>query len=244
MLDVRRREFIAVLGAAAAWRYRDRPAVSGIAAALTATLKLFLWPLGVWLLVTRRIRAAVFCACAGVLVLMGGWAAIGFAGLRSYPHLLHVLSQVEAGTSYSPVALLRLSGRSATLLTVALVVAVLVAIVLAARGPDGDRRSFAVAVIGALAATPLLWLHYFALLLIPIALYRPRLSALWFAPVVLWLTPTTHSHGSLWRIAFALGVAVVVVVGTMVEPRRPRLLGRATRVGTAAAPAARAESTR
>src|SRR5229473_691754 len=41
-----------VLGAAAAWRYRDRPAVSGIAAALTATLKLFLWPLGVWLLVT------------------------------------------------------------------------------------------------------------------------------------------------------------------------------------------------
>jgi hypothetical protein len=186
----------------------------------------------------------VFSACAGVLVLIGGWAAIGFAGLRSYPHLLHVLSQVEAGTSYSPIALLGLSGRSATLLSVALVVLVVVAVVLAARGPDGDRRSFAVAVIGALAATPLLWLHYFALLLIPIALYRPRLSALWFAPVVLWLTPTTHSHGSLWRIAFALVVAALVVARTAFELPRPRLLGRATRVGTAAAPTARAESTR
>jgi hypothetical protein len=47
-----------LLGAALAWRYRDNPAVAGLATAFTAILKLFLWPLGVWLLATRRWRAA------------------------------------------------------------------------------------------------------------------------------------------------------------------------------------------
>jgi hypothetical protein len=230
-----------LVGVAATWRYRDRPAVAGVAASLTAVVKLFLWPLGVWLLVTRRLRATVTCALLTVLVLVAGWAVIGFAGLRSYPHLLHVLSEVEAGVSYSPAALLRVSGTSATVLSVALTLAVVLAVVLASRGSDGDRRAFAVAVIGSLVATPMLWLHYFALLLVPIALYRPRLSALWFAPVVLWLTPTTHSHGSLWRIVFALAVVGVVAARTVVELPRPGLLTRAMRVRTVAAPAARAE---
>jgi alpha-1,2-mannosyltransferase len=208
-----------LLGVAAAWRFRSRPHVAGGLVAVTAVGKLFLWPLGLWLLVTRRWRAALAAVAAGLVLLLAGWAAIGFAGMRSYPHLLRVLSQVEEGTSYSPVALLNLSGAAAGLLTAALAVLLVAVVVLAARGTDGDRRALAVAVIGSLVVTPIVWLHYFLLLLVPIALYRPRLSPLWFAPALLWLTPSTHSHGVTWHIVLALGVTALVGVRTTAERR-------------------------
>jgi alpha-1,2-mannosyltransferase len=199
-----------LLGVALTWRYRDRPEVAGTAASVTAVVKLFLWPLGVWLFVTRRLRAAAVFVLVTVVGVVAAWAAIGFAGFRTYPHLLRVLSDLEAGVSYSPIALLRLSGSGAAVLSAVLVITVVVAVALAARGEDGDRRSFTIAVVGSLVATPVLWLHYFALLLIPIALYRPRLSGLWFAPLILWVTPETHSGGSVWRIGLALAILAFV----------------------------------
>ena len=85
----------------------------------------------------------------------------------------------------------------------------------AARGPEGDRRALSVAVAGALLATPVLWLHYLVLLFVPIALARPRLSALWFAPLAFWLTPVAHSNGSVWRTCFALVVAALIVLRSL-----------------------------
>jgi hypothetical protein len=204
-----------LLGAAFAWRYRDRPAVAGVATAFTAVLKLFLWPLAVWLLVTRRWRALVLCVGVALVALLGGWAVIGFAGLRSYPALVHVLERLEGPASYSTVALLGLSGGAATAITVVLSLAAVVAIGLAARGNGGDQRALAVAILASLVATPLVWLHYLLLLFVPIALYRPRLSALWFLPLALWVTPLTHSQGTTWRIAVALGVIGVVALRTV-----------------------------
>jgi hypothetical protein len=204
-----------LLGAAFAWRYRDRPAVAGVATAFTAVLKLFLWPLAVWLLVTRRWRAQVLCVGVALVALLGGWAVIGFAGLRSYPTLVHVLERLEGPASYSTVALLGLSGGAATAITVVLSLAAVVAIGLAARGNGGDQRALAVAILASLVATPLVWLHYLLLLFVPIALYRPRLSALWFLPLALWVTPLTHSQGTTWRIAVALGVIGVVALRTV-----------------------------
>ena len=206
-----------LLGVAAAWRLRDRPRLAGPLVAVAAVGKLFLWPLGLWLLLTRRIRATLAAVAVGLVLLVAGWAAIGFAGMRSYPHLLRVLSQVEEGTSYSPVALLHVSSAAAGLLTVVLAGLLVGAVVLAARGTDGDRRALAVAVIGSLVVPPIVWLHYFLLLLVPIALYRPRLSPLWFAPALLWLTPSTHSHGVTWHIVLALAVTAVVAVRTTAE---------------------------
>jgi alpha-1,2-mannosyltransferase len=230
-----------LVGAAAAWRYRERAAVAGPIAALTAVMKLFLWPLGLWLLVTRRLRATATFEVVAVVVTLASWAAIGFAGLRSYPQLLHVLTELEQGVSYSPIALLGLSGTAATLLSIALACGIVLAVALAAAGSDGDRRSFALAIAGSLVATPLLWLHYLALLLIPIALYRPRLSGLWFVPLVLWLTPASHANGSPWKIGLALAVVALVVVRTVAEgrtsalgawPARLRLVGARGAVGT------------
>ena len=204
-----------LLGTAVAWRFRDNAAVAGLATALTAVLKLFLWPIAVWLVATRRWRAAVVCAGVSVVLLLGGWAVIGFAGLHNYPKLVHVLEQVEGPVSYSAVALLGLKGGAETAATVVLSLGGIGAIWLAARGPGGDRRALAAAVAVSLVATPLLWLHYLLFVFVPIALYRPRLSGLWFVPLILWATPTTHSHGITWRIAVALGVVAVVAMRTV-----------------------------
>jgi hypothetical protein len=216
-----------LLGAALAWRYRDNTAVAGVATAFTAVLKLFLWPLAVWLLATRRWRAFLLCAGASIILLLGGWAVIGFAGLRSYPTLLHVLQQVEAPVSFSVEALFHLGGAAATAVTVALSLAAVAAIALAARSAEGDRRAFAVAIVASLVATPLLWLHYLLLLFVPIALYRPRLSGLWFLPLALWATPMTHSHGVTWRILLALAVLAVVAVRTLATTAEPAAISRA-----------------
>jgi hypothetical protein len=208
-----------LLGAAAVWHYRDRPAVAGPVGALTAVTKIFLWPIGFWLLATRRLRAtAVAIGLASVLV-VSGWAAIGFADARTYPHLLRVLTDVEQGASYSPIALIGLKGSAATASAFVLTLVSILGVVWAARRPDGDRRAFVIAVAGAILATPVLWLHYFQLLLVPIALYRPRLSGLWFVPLALWLTPASHANGSPWKISLALAVFATIVLRTLAEQR-------------------------
>jgi hypothetical protein len=223
-----------LLGAALAWRYRDNVVVAAVSTAFAAVLKLFLWPIGVWLLATRRWRTAVICAAVGVVLILGGWAIIGFAGFDSYPTLVRLLEQVEGPVSYSVVALFGLSGGAATAVTVVLSLLAVVAIAVAARGSDGDRRAFAIAVVASLLTTPLVWLHYLLLLYVPIALYRPRLSGLWFLPVLLWATPTTHAHGTTWRIVLALAIVAVVAVRTVGPSLRPVL----NRRGAAPRPAA------
>ena len=61
------------LAAALAWRYRDRVVAPAAAIGLALALKLFLWPLVVWLAATRRLRAAAFSLLVGMgfLVLCG-----------------------------------------------------------------------------------------------------------------------------------------------------------------------------
>jgi hypothetical protein len=215
-----------LLGAATAWRYRDNAVVAGVSTAFAAVLKLFLWPLGVWLLATRRWRAAILCAAVGVAFVVGGWAVIDFAGFRSYPTLVRLLEHVDGPLSYSVFALFGLSGSAQAAAAVVLSLLAVLSIVLAARGRDGDRRAFAVAVVASLVTTPILWLHYLLLLFVPIALYRPRLSGLWFLPVLLWVTPTTHSHGTTWRIVLALVIVAVVAVRTVGSSVRPALSRR------------------
>jgi alpha-1,2-mannosyltransferase len=204
-----------LLGVAAAWRYRDRRFVTAAVTAVTAVAKVFVWPLFVWLLATRRLRTALWAAGLSVFLLIGGWAVIGFAGLGGYPHLLRVLTKVDAAQSYSLAGLLRVDGGAATALSALLVIVVTAGVFLAARGPDGDRRALAVAAAGALLATPVLWLHYLDLLFVPIAFARPRLSAVWFAPLAFWATPLAHSHGSIWRICFVLAVSTLIVLRTV-----------------------------
>jgi alpha-1,2-mannosyltransferase len=227
-----------LVGTAAAWRYRERPAASGSLAALVVVAKLFLWPLGLWLVATRRFRATAVCVLVSAALVVGGWAVIGFAGMRSYPHLLRVLSDVEQARGYGVVALAHVSGGAAEVVTLGLVAIVLLGIAAAARRDDADRRTFCIAVAGALLVTPLLWLHYFALLLVPIALYRPRLSGAWFLPLLFWLTPVTQPQGSVWRICLALAIFALVIVSTVGERWSGRFYRRVSRLSQGYRPAA------
>src|SRR5262249_4608168 len=196
-------------------------AIAGPVGALTAVLKVFLWPIGLWFLATRRWRAAAAFAVTAVIVVIVSWGAIGFVGFTSYPRTLSILADVEAHDGYSLVALFHASGSAATALSAIALAGVALATILAARSVDGDRRAFAIAIVGSLIATPVVWMHYLALLYIPIALYHKRLSWLWFVPAILWLTPAGHSDGSGWRIALTLAVMGAVLIA-VVRPSRAR----------------------
>jgi len=217
-----------VLGLAVAWRYRERRVVAALGIACVLAAKLFLWPVLVWLLATRRFAAASGALLAGAAVTAASWAAIGFAGLSSYPHLLRTLVHVEGNRSFSLAALARsleLPGGAGRGLLLAASLASVAAISLLARRTEGDRRAFAAAICLSLVLSPIVWLHYYLLLLVPIALTSRRLGPLWLAPAVLFL-PYADSGGVTWRIALAFAVIGVVLGATAGAGRRGRLQAR------------------
>ena len=95
---------------ALAWRYRDRAAVVGSCVAAAIVLKLFLWPLLAWLLITRRTRAAVIAVGGSAAGCLAGWAVLGFTGLASYPEMLSLLSRTQERATYSVASLLAALG--------------------------------------------------------------------------------------------------------------------------------------
>jgi alpha-1,2-mannosyltransferase len=201
------------LGLALAWRYRDRLLVAVPVVAFLVVAKVLLWPVLVWLVATRRWAAAAAAALAGAVFTVAAWAAIGFAGAAEYPHLVAKVARLEDADGYSLVALGRgagLGNGEARAAAAFVGVGLLVATVIAARRPLGDRRSFIFAVAASLALSPVIWLHYFVLLLVPLSLARPRFAPLWLLPLLFWLCPI-HSGGVLWRVLVGVGVAALVL---------------------------------
>lgn len=208
------------LAAAVAWRYRNSLPVVAVALGTALAIKLFLWPLLIWLAATRRTGAALASLGVGTALVLASWAFAGFAGLREYPALLGALTDELAAKSYSLVAVgdaLGLSTYPAQIGAFAIGGLILAAALLVARGRtrDVDRRIFLACLAAAIALSPIVWMHYFVLLAIPIALARPRLSPLWVMPLAFWLLPhaisegawTSQSSGELWRILLGVGVA-------------------------------------
>ncbi len=83
-------------------------------------------------------------------------------------------------------------------------------VVLARRGED-ERTTFSVALVAALALTPIVWIHYFAFLIVPLALAWPRLSWAWALLWPFWLLPPGHYDG-VWKILLAIALAAAVLV--------------------------------
>jgi len=180
--------------------------------------KIFLWPLVIWLVATRRFRTAATTVVLGIVLAMGSWGILGFDGLRDYPHRLGRVAGLEQDKSYSPFALFRLfdlSTASARLAVLALTVAGLAAIVALARGNDGDRRSFLAALAVGLIASPIVWLHYLVLLIVPLALYRPRFGAAWLLPLAYWFLPGQENRGSAGNIALMLALTTLTLALAM-----------------------------
>ena len=210
------------------WRYRDRvwPVAASVGAAIA--LKVFVWPLLVWLAATKRSAAAVGAAVAAVGLALGSWAAIGFDGIADYPDLLRRLSDVEAENSYSAYAILVAIGVPSGLAHVVVTGAAATLLVLAwraARGADGDRRALTLALAAGFVLTPILWLHYLVLLVVPIALARPRLSVLWLVPLAMTVFELLDLYkgwprGDGWALASVAAVMTVVFAAASRSPRR------------------------
>jgi hypothetical protein len=226
-------EPLLLVAVAAAWRWRDAawPAAGAVGAAIV--LKLFLWPLAVWFAITRRWRAAIAAVGFALGLALVSWAAIGFAGIGDYPGVLRRLADDESTSSYSVVAL---GVRAHLPLLASRIIAVLVTLaLLAAAGwvarderrtkHERDVVTLTITLAAALAASPIVWIHYFLLLLVPLALIRPRLSLLWFVPFAFQpLGEAAWPAGDARNLGLAL-VATLVILGAAVIPEgwRPAL---------------------
>jgi Glycosyltransferase family 87 len=210
------------LGLAVTWRHRDSRGIAPVTLAAVIAAKIFLWPVLVWLGASRRWLSAVQALGLAVAGVFLSWALIGFAGLGSYLRLLDELSRLEQWKSYSAVALgmaLGLTGGESRALALTGCALLLVAIVLVQRkgGRDADRRAFVLAIAAAFLFSPIVWTHYFALLVVPIAITSPSLSPIWFVPLAMWAS-YGQSDGHLWRVALGFSICAVVLAASL----RPR----------------------
>jgi alpha-1,2-mannosyltransferase len=209
--------------AALAWRYRAAtwPLAGSIGFAIAT--KVILWPLLVWTLATRRIRATVLAVVLGGGITLALWATLSFDGLGRYPALMRRLTELEAEHSYSLVgaaAALGL-GEAATRVVAALIgLALLVGCVVAARR-RADLASFTLALAASLALSPIVWLHYFVLLVVPLAVARPRFSAVWLLPLLLWLTPLNGNGEAIQPLLPTLVAAALIAVVLSSRERAP-----------------------
>ena len=157
--------------------------------------------------------SAVATCVVGTVVLLLSWAVIGFAGFVDYPNLLRKLEHTVGGDSYTAYIVgldLGLPSTLARALWLGIGLAILAAVVVLARQGD-ERTAFVVAIAASLALTPIVWLHYFALLLVVVALAQPRLGLLWFVPFGMFLTPGS-GQPTPFQTSWTLLVALVTFV--------------------------------
>src|SRR6266576_2968227 len=231
-----------LLATALVWRWRGHAARAGIATGLSVALKLFLWPLGLWLVVTGRIRAGLAAAAFAVLFVLLPWAALGFDGIGAYPGLLRHLARDEATSSYSLVAIgvrLHLPESVATVVSLLVAAALLILSFRIARDQRREPRARDVATLtlalaAALAASPIVWVHYFLLLIVPLALSRPRLSPLWFVPLAYYpLGETAWPAGDALKLGLGLVVTGLMLLWVLSPPRLDHLSARWPRLAAA-----------
>ena len=224
-------EFL-VLAIAVAWRWRPRAAVTGAAVACAVIAKVFLWPLGLFLLMSRRWRALAAGLVFGIAALALAWAVIGFAGLATYPQMLSDLSSVEGAAGISLISLAAATGIGHGV-AVAISIVITVGLIALAWGlmriEDGERNAFGLLVVAGLASSSLVWPHYAVLLLVPIALLSPGFGPLWLVPLLGYLAPVELTGGSAWRIGVYLAMELIVVVALC----RPLVAGRRLLVASA-----------
>ncbi len=185
------------------WRYRDRRWVAGATLGVALALKFFLWPVAVWLVATGRRAAAgsSVVVAALSLILLVPWISV-----PDYVRLLRNLSDTFDGQTYTPYALLLDLGApssAARAATLALGAALLVL--------TWRRRSLGLAIGAALVLSPIVWRHFFALLLVPLALRRPHVGLAWAIPLGFWFVPGSY-NGAQWQTALGLAVFAATLV--------------------------------
>lgn len=194
---------------ALAWRYRGSAHLPGVFIGAAIALKLFIWPLIIWLVATRRYRSAALAAAGGAV---GVLAVLPFMSLREYAAMAGDLSALSAPDSYTLYALLSDLGAPHAVAQAGWLALGLAVLVL-------GRRSFAVCVVASLLLTPIVWMHYFALL--PVALAAAAAPIAPWALLPLFWVGAGDGNGATWQLALVLalvGVVLYTLRSTIREP--------------------------
>ena len=163
---------------ALAWRYRNRVLTPGLLVGVAVGVKFFLWPMIVWFAATARYRQAAIAALLAAASLL---LVLPHIALDTYVRELLRLGRAFDQDSYNVFGLVVQAGgsdgagRAATLLVGAVALAA-----------TWHYRSFTLAIVTALLVSPIMWLDYFTLAALPLALARPRLSVVWLLPIATW----------------------------------------------------------
>ena len=200
-----------VLGIACVWHWRAQPLVAGAITALLVSVKPFVWPLAIWLLATRRYAALAYALATGIAMNLAAWMILGSGEIARYTHLLSAITRTEQRDGYSVIAFALHLGSStafAYALSAILAVGAGAACIVVGRR-DEDIQALALCVATTLLATPILWTHYFALMIVPLALARPRLSFLWLLPMAMLIAPETPPHNSQRVLVLLVGASVL-----------------------------------
>jgi alpha-1,2-mannosyltransferase len=184
-----------LLPVACAWRWRDHGRGCGVAVGLAGAFKLLAWPLGVWLIATRRLRAAALAVAIACVAVIVPWALIGFDGLTDYRKIAEIYTQNNGGPRAITIAglahTLGLTWGVGHVIQWAAGLALIGAAVRVAarRRPGADLQAFSLTLVAALVLSPVVWIHYLALLLVPLAIARPIFDRAWVVVCALWVFP-------------------------------------------------------
>jgi hypothetical protein len=211
------------------WRYRERPLVAGLLTALAISLKPFVWPLALWLLVTRRWRATGWALASGLVLNLLAWSIVGFNQIPTYLRVSGQVTDALWRGGYSVLALGshlglgRGAGEAILLAACAGLIAGLVQIGFVRRQ---EREAMVLSVALMLIASPLVWSHYFVLLLVPLALARPRVYWVWLLPCGMWVCPPSYTATGSEVAAAWLITAVCLTAALRNAPVDRRPAGR------------------
>lgn len=202
-------EGLFALALAVVWRYRDRWE-GGVTLGVLIAAKLFPWPLAVWFLLTRRYRNAALSVALGVSTLIASWAVIGFKGMSGYPRLLSTDADAFAARSHAILSALVRGGLSLQAARpAAWILGLAVVALLMRRARGSDTGTFAALTVAGLVLSPIMWMHYLVLLLVPLAVAHPRPNRWWLVYCLFWLSPT-ENRSSAFQLLLVLAVACLI----------------------------------
>ena len=197
-------------GIGLAWVLRTRPFALGLTLALVISSKLFLAPVALWLLVTRRFRAAAWASVMFAALNVAAWFAIGAGSLSAYVDIVQRHTRAEAPDAYTLKVICTRLGLPASV--GAAVTAIAAAAVVYAWWRwhrRDDDATLSMTLLVSLIVSPIVWLHYLSLLLAPVAMKHRTLSWLWLVPLVTFVCP---GRGSGTLLQGIVGVALIFVV--------------------------------
>lgn len=199
-----------VVGTALLWRFREREWAVATLVACLVSIKPIMAPLWIWLVLMGRWRSAFLAVAIGIFLNAASWTVVGWHDLSGWLNLLSRQGSLRDSSGYSLIALathLGLGRAVGETLMVLIGCALLAVAAISARAGK-ELGVFGAAVLLTIVVSPQSDVHYFAMLLVPLALARPRLAWAWLVPLVLWVCPATRA--APWQILLWWGLLAVL----------------------------------